>query len=362
MLHIIRRGGRLAACLTLAALLQLPAAAATPPSGDVRYYGVDIFHGTAEQGRIDWPELAATQDFLYFKVSEGENWEDPMYRTYLQQASAHGIPWGTYHYLRIFGVESARRQAVNYWNRIQGTGYALVPAVDIETLDGKSAAEVRACTRAFIDTFRELSGSTPLLYTYTSFAATVLGDGFTDCGLWLADYRASTGDVAGWKSWNIWQYSESGRISAISGEPVDLNRATASIFLNGTPSGLSPALQTQKKLNLLQISRPLLAEDGIIGPKSRAATRVFEQVYGLTVDTGIWGPQCEAAYGRVTAEPLLSSGSRGSVVRYLQYRLDIRIDGIFGPQTQTAVRTYQRAHGLAADGIVGPLTWQSLLG
>ena len=36
------------------------------------------------------------------------------------------------------------------------------------------------------------------------------------------------------------------------------------------------------------------------------------------------------------------------------------LDGIFGSQTEQAVRNYQRARGLAVDGIVGCNTWRSL--
>ena len=36
------------------------------------------------------------------------------------------------------------------------------------------------------------------------------------------------------------------------------------------------------------------------------------------------------------------------------------LDGIFGVQTQTAVRNYQASVGLAVDGIVGCNTWSSL--
>ena len=33
---------------------------------------------------------------------------------------------------------------------------------------------------------------------------------------------------------------------------------------------------------------------------------------------------------------------------------------MFGPQTDTAVRNYQRTRGLAVDGIIGCNTWRSL--
>lgn len=35
-------------------------------------------------------------------------------------------------------------------------------------------------------------------------------------------------------------------------------------------------------------------------------------------------------------------------------------DGIFGRETESAVRQFQNEHGLADDGIVGPLTWATL--
>jgi peptidoglycan hydrolase-like protein with peptidoglycan-binding domain len=38
----------------------------------------------------------------------------------------------------------------------------------------------------------------------------------------------------------------------------------------------------------------------------------------------------------------------------------LTVDGIFGPATEGNVRRYQRNFGLAQDGIVGPLTWESL--
>jgi Putative peptidoglycan binding domain len=62
------------------------------------------------------------------------------------------------------------------------------------------------------------------------------------------------------------------------------------------------------------------------------------------------------------AEPLLRTGSRGEDVRRVQRALasvgfdPVQIDGIFGPNTERAVKAFQADRGLDADGIVGPLT------
>jgi peptidoglycan hydrolase-like protein with peptidoglycan-binding domain len=40
----------------------------------------------------------------------------------------------------------------------------------------------------------------------------------------------------------------------------------------------------------------------------------------------------------------------------------IEVDGLFGRDTESAVKRFQREHGLDDDGIVGPLTWAALLG
>lgn len=49
-------------------------------------------------------------------------------------------------------------------------------------------------------------------------------------------------------------------------------------------------------------------------------------------------------------------GSRGPVVAMIQKKIGCFPDGIFGPLTTEALRAWQRAKGLAADGIAGPRT------
>jgi len=68
------------------------------------------------------------------------------------------------------------------------------------------------------------------------------------------------------------------------------------------------------------------------------------------------------------AEPTLKKGSKGQAVKDLQEALKEAgitpgpgaIDGIFGKQTELAVKAFQTVFGLEPDGIVGPITWLNI--
>ena len=66
-----------------------------------------------------------------------------------------------------------------------------------------------------------------------------------------------------------------------------------------------------------------------------------------------------------TPLPLLKQGTGSreapnETVRAIQKQLNITQDGIFGPQTKSAVMNFQQQNGLQVDGIVGPLTTAAL--
>ena len=54
---------------------------------------------------------------------------------------------------------------------------------------------------------------------------------------------------------------------------------------------------------------------------------------------------------------ILRKGTRGNEVKLLQEFLGTSADGIFGSGTEATVKEWQSKNGLAADGIVGPATW-----
>ena len=67
-----------------------------------------------------------------------------------------------------------------------------------------------------------------------------------------------------------------------------------------------------------------------------------------------------------TGRSTVKLGSTGDDVTALQQRLNAlgynagTANGTFGAQTQTAVENFQNAKNLAADGVVGPTTWNAL--
>ncbi len=55
----------------------------------------------------------------------------------------------------------------------------------------------------------------------------------------------------------------------------------------------------------------------------------------------------------------IRKGSKGKGVRIWQIIVGVEADGIFGSDTETATKVFQRTHGLTADGIVGPKSWKA---
>jgi peptidoglycan hydrolase-like protein with peptidoglycan-binding domain len=114
-----------------------------------------------------------------------------------------------------------------------------------------------------------------------------------------------------------------------------------------------------------------IAVDDVFGSATEAAVKAFQTSKGLAA-VGIVSPQTWTAL-----IIQVKKGSSGDAVRGVQEEFQFRnlsgdpskglqVDGVFGPQTDSAVRGFQHALSLdiplvVVDGIVGPITWQALV-
>jgi peptidoglycan hydrolase-like protein with peptidoglycan-binding domain len=99
--------------------------------------------------------------------------------------------------------------------------------------------------------------------------------------------------------------------------------------------------------------------DGVFGPKTAEAVRAFQAGHGLEVDGKVGNDTWPVLIIQV------STGSTGDAVRAVQSQIRSRsgwlnVDGVFGPDTDGAVRSFQSFCALEVDGIVGVDTWNAL--
>ena len=114
-------------------------------------------------------------------------------------------------------------------------------------------------------------------------------------------------------------------------------------------------------------------DSGLFGESTKQAVRTFQQRRQILID-GIVGPNTwdelvEASWRLGDRTLYLTNPfTRGDDVLALQTRLNAlgfdagHADGIFGPDTDQAVRSFQKEYGVAEDGIFGAASHYSLLG
>lgn len=162
-----------------------------------------------------------------------------------------------------------------------------------------------------------------------------------------------------------------------SGQAVsDLQRRLRELgFFNGQITGVFGSA-TQEAVSRFQIANNL-APDGIVGSQTRDAlfgttTSQYYSDNSLTIPPppplsgDFSGDFSDERLNQAASTRILRFGDRGTDVRELQQELRQRgfnpgpIDGVYGSQTAIAVRQFQRARGLFADGVAGQETLTAL--
>ena len=135
-----------------------------------------------------------------------------------------------------------------------------------------------------------------------------------------------------------------------------------------------PTLRLNSSGNFVSILQYLLNSygydlvvDGQFGTRTQNAVINFQRNNNLTQD-GIVGRNTWNKLLNINpTETVLRIGSKNSAVLFLQRLLlsclypITSLDGVFGPETERAVRAFQTENGLIVDSVVGRNTWNALL-
>ena len=273
--------------------------------------GIDI---SKHNGKIDFKKVkAAGIDFAMIRAGFGQSTVDDRFHGNIKGAQAHGIKCGVYWFSYAYTPQMARKEAAKCLDTIKGYRLQYPVAFDFEYASVEYAKSegvhiTKEIASQIADEFLSTvaAGYDVALYANIDY----LKNYFTDAvkskyPLWLAAYRdtePSHGQV-------IWQHTECGRVDGIRGA-VDLNISHMTVNKRPTAGG----------------------DD--------------------TVDITL---------------PVLRRGSKGNTVTAVQQLLAAKgyksgkTDGIFGANTEAAVKRFQTANGLTADGIVGKNTYTKLL-
>jgi len=198
--------------------------AVVPPSGSTTE-GVDV---SSVQGSVNWASVAGSgRSFAITRVSNGLT-VDSTFQQNWQGIAAAGLIRGTYQFFEP-GQDSAA-QAALLLSQMGTLGPGdLPPVLDVETLGGQSASTVDAEIGTWVTIVRAAIGRNPIIYTSPFFWATIMvGRSNFATDLWTADYISLPLVSAPWTGWEIWQYTDTGRVARIGGA-VDLDKFNGSL-------------------------------------------------------------------------------------------------------------------------------------
>lgn len=208
--------------------------------------GLDVSHW---QGTISWSKVKkAGYLFTYIKAggtSGNPTYVDPMFKTNVANAHAAGLSVGAYFYAdptAPYKPLEAEQQAMNFVNIMKGTmpyGYGdIQPVLDFEISGGLTGTEQAEWVREFVNTVEGQTGRQAMIYTanyYMDNNGDFGGNGaLSDLPLWdswLIRYTPNTPippNDGGWSTWTVWQYTDQGAVSGITGY-VDLDHGPADL-------------------------------------------------------------------------------------------------------------------------------------
>jgi GH25 family lysozyme M1 (1,4-beta-N-acetylmuramidase) len=297
---------------------------------------MDVIDISNHNGSIDFNKVkAAGIDTIIMKATEGGSYIDPMLEENYKQALGKGFNIGFYHFL--YELSDPKRQANWFWQNIKDKEFNVIPVLDAERNNNNKFNKetyTKFCLD-FLEEFKRLSGIDCILYTYTSFANSLMDSRLKPYKLWEANYYTNNGQRHNRKGLtNIWgkdivghQYTSTGRVNGINTN-CDLNDFEESILLNKSENLSKP------------VNNPVKGESKLLEQcKSNVLTFGEKGTYVYLAQSamkalGLYNGPIDGSYG-----PAKGNGSFYQAVVNLNSKLGYKNDSRLGPACWTYILT-----------------------
>lgn len=266
-------------------------------------YGIDI---SDNQGKIDFKKVAASGiKFAILRATKKNNQADPRFNEYLQGCLQNNLGIAVYKYSYAKSEREAIIEAQSVINLLNGRNYKVW--FDVENTDQINALGPNGLSlviNAFCSTIKK-AGYEVGIYCNLNWYNNYIQDSIkSSYDFWIARYGKNTGalDEAYKPNKNEvgWQYTSRGSVDGIQGN-VDLD-----VFYGG--------FVTHKEFPIVRYNTKTV----------NSYVKILQQELNTKLNA------------RLT------------------------VDGLFGNNTLTALKEWQKKNNLEVDGICGPLTWHSL--
>lgn len=286
--------------------------------GDISQYN-PIQHYTLLKGHFD----GVVVRIGYRGYSVGTLKEDALFAEHMRGLTENSIPYGFYFMGQAVTEEEAVSEAEYCHEMTKSYSPSLPVYYDSELSnpkgDGRADHLSRRMrtdiTKAFCKKILQLGRQAGVYASKSWFETKLYAEELAAYSIWVARYNTTLGYHE--TGYDMWQYTSDYRIPGINTR-FDRSYCYRVFDLNGI-SGAKPE------------------EEPVLEGKTEGYL-----VKGQTVTTVRYDDQNE-------------------YVRLLQGKLSVETDGIFGAETEAAVRQFQREHGLTVDGVAGIETWNALL-
>ena len=186
-------------------------------------YGIDVSHW---QNTIDFASLYNSKsiDFMIIRAGQGTTIKDSKFERNYTEAKKYGIPTGVYLYATAQNVDEAKLEANYLLGLIKGKSFELPVFYDVEAQANVDKNTVTEMCKAFYTIIKN-AGYKPGIYASKYYYMDKIDQNKlpSDCAIWVASYGKDNGAIPKdtYKhngSWDIWQYTSTGRIAGIFGD------------------------------------------------------------------------------------------------------------------------------------------------